>query len=75
MPDESEELMRVARLLVFRVAVCSFGGELPPNAFCVTDAIAAILPPEMSEQKKEEAKPYIFCAVSEYLAAQSRMPL
>lgn len=75
MPDESAELMHIARVLVFRIAACSFGGALPENNFCTLEAILSILPPEMSAERKDEAKPYLFAAICEYRAAQNRLPL
>ena len=75
MPDESLELARVSREIVFRVAAECFDGHLPENPFAIVDAIAAILPAEMSAEKKEECKPYLYVAVCQYQAMDNRLPL
>lgn len=75
MPDESAELMRVSREIVFTIAAKCFDGHLPENAFAIVDAIAAILPAETTDQKRQEIKPFLHAAICEYQAMKRGLPL
>lgn len=75
MPDESQELARFAKELVFRVAAKCFDGTLPPNPFLVVDSILRILPAETTAEKLDEIRAHVFVAVCQYQAMDNRLPL
>jgi hypothetical protein len=66
MPDDSAELARVCREIVFKVAAISFAGKHPNDPHAIVGSILQILPAGTPAERLEEIIPYLFCAVREY---------
>jgi hypothetical protein len=76
MPDpETIALRKVCHEIVFKVACCSFRGQLPDDPVIVVRSIVSILP-DMPEEKLKEILPHLYHAVIDYQdMQQNRFPL